>query len=351
MKVLLVSVKSEVSHGGIAVWTKSYLEGCDLSGIAVDLVNVEMRGQRAADGTAKRNLLDEVRRTNSILKQLRVFLKKTDCYTVAHLNTSCGSFGLLRDYIVAKRIVSKGIPLVTHYHCDIPRAIRSERNKRYLGKLVRISKDNLVLCEGSRLYLEKEFGCSAEKIPNFVDDALILREGRTVSENLERAFFVGRVGPQKGVAEIYELARRFPDLTFILVGEVSRDVLQWEKPGNVQLLGGMSHEQVIEQIDRADVFIFPSHSEGFSVALLESMARGLPAVATDVGAAADMLADGCGLVVKKGDVDAMERAMREVQSPVCRQEISQKAIRKVRECYTREAVIQRLVRLYNAEKE
>ena len=48
---------------------------------------------------------------------------------------------------------------------------------------------------------------------------------------------------------------------------------------------------------RADLFVFPSLSEGFSNALLEAMAASLPIVATPAGAAADLLRDGINAAV------------------------------------------------------
>ena len=350
MKVLLVSVKNEAAHGGIAVWTESYLKGCADRGIETDIVNIQMQGKRAVDGTAKRNLMDELRRTADIFAQLRQYLKCPGDYDVAHLNTSCGTFGLIRDLMIAQQIVRKGISLVTHYHCDVANCIGNALSHRCLGKLAKLSKHNLVLNENSRRYLEEQFDLDGVKVPNFIEQSLVLHTEKTVRETLEQVFFVGRIEPQKGAAEIYELARRFPELNFALVGEVREEVAQWDKPENVVLLGGMPHEQVVAQMDQSDVFLFPSHSEGFSVALMESMARGLPAVATDVGAAADMLANGCGIVVPKGDVDAMERALKELKDPELRKSISNAAANKVRQCYTTDAVMRLLEQYYTADK-
>jgi glycosyltransferase involved in cell wall biosynthesis len=60
----------------------------------------------------------------------------------------------------------------------------------------------------------------------------------------------------------------------------------------------------------ADVFALPSYAEGFSNALLEAMASGLPAVVTDVGGNAEALVDGAGgVLVPAGDVAALTRAL------------------------------------------
>lgn len=344
MKLLLISVKSQISRGGIAVWTDRYLSRCEAHGIDCTLVNTEIVGKRALQGTASRNISDEFVRTKRIFKDLKQCLKAD--FDVAHLNTSCGTFGLFRDYLVARKIKKKGIALATHYHCDIPFWIHNPISRTVLGKLASLSDRNLVLCENSRRYLLEQFGVEAQKIPNFIEETLVRKDSKQTSQTLQRVFFTGRVEEAKGAAEMYALARRFPELNFALVGEVSEQVAGWEKPENVSLLGGKPHAQVIEALDGADLFLFPSHSEGFSVALMEAMARGVPCIATDVGANADMLADGCGIVVPKGDVDAMEQAIAQLQDAQLRNEMSCRAVEKVRTCYTTDAVMLRIKSMY-----
>lgn len=104
MKVLLVSVKSERSKGGVAVWTNQYLSGCEAGGIQCDVVNTEAVGKIAVNVTAKRNLKDEFIRTRRINSELSIDLKQNH-YDVAHLNTNIGFLGIIRDYYVAKNIV------------------------------------------------------------------------------------------------------------------------------------------------------------------------------------------------------------------------------------------------------
>ena len=345
MKLLLMSVQSEQSRGGIATWTARFLDACEAHGISCTLVNTETVGKRQTQGTARRSALDEFVRTRRIFRDLRAALKQGK-YDAAHLNTSCGTFGLFRDLIAAKRIRRKGIRTVTHFHCDIPYWIHNPLSRWALGRLVALSDVRLVLCENSRLYLEKTFGASSEKIPNVLDDNMIRADEKPVADTISTAFFVGRVSEAKGARELYELASRLPHITFRLAGVPSDTVAAWSKPENVVLVGSLPHAEVLSEMDRADVFIFPSHSEGFSLALTEAMARGLPSVATDVGANADMLADGCGFVVKKCDVDGMVAAMEALTDPDARREVSRRAAEKARRAYATDVIVEQIRSYY-----
>ena len=74
------------------------------------------------------------------------------------------------------------------------------------------------------------------------------------------------------------------------------------------------------------------------MALMEAMARGLPAIATDTGANAEMLADGCGIVVPCHDIRAMLEALSQLNDPALRRSISICAIQKISQNYTEENV-------------
>lgn len=344
MKVLLVSVKSEKSKGGVAVWTKQYLAGCEAVGIRCDIVNTEAIGKIAVNITAKRNLKDEFFRTRRINKELNSRLKQKD-YDIAHLNTSIGFFGIIRDCYLARNIVRHGIPLVVHFHCDIPYWVRNPLIRRYLRKVLKLSKINFVLCKNSHQYLRREFKEDSVFVPNFVNEKLII-EHKVVSTEIKKICFAGRVSEEKGAKEIFEVAKKFPNIQFRLAGEVSAEMQSWSKPSNVELLGSLSHDKIMNLLDESDLFLFPSHTEGFSLALAESMARGVPAIATDVGANSNMLETNGGIIVRVGDTDAMIDAVRRMQDSVLRQEMSNWCIKKVKEYYTVNQVMGKIRQLY-----
>jgi glycosyltransferase involved in cell wall biosynthesis len=72
---------------------------------------------------------------------------------------------------------------------------------------------------------------------------------------------------------------------------------------DVEFLGQRDVAGVREALDSAHLFVLPSLTEGLPRALLEAMARGLPAVATNVGGVPELLPADC--LVPPGDARAL----------------------------------------------
>jgi glycosyltransferase involved in cell wall biosynthesis len=69
---------------------------------------------------------------------------------------------------------------------------------------------------------------------------------------------------------------------------------------------------LVAALDRSDVFVLPSRSEGLPHSVVEAMARALPVVATAVGGLPAFLRDGNGVLVPSGDPEAMARTLAEL---------------------------------------
>lgn len=81
----------------------------------------------------------------------------------------------------------------------------------------------------------------------------------------------------------------------------------------VTLAGPVDEDAMPAVYDRANVFALPSRFETCNMATREAMTRGLPVVAFAVGGLPENLGDApAGRLVPPGDVDAFERALRDV---------------------------------------
>ena len=106
--------------------------------------------------------------------------------------------------------------------------------------------------------------------------------------------------------------------------------------------------RVAETGPASDVGILPSHEEGFSNAILEGMAAGLPMVVTRVGGNPEAVVHGVtGLVVPPRDPSAMAAAVLDlVRDPARRQRMGEAGRHRVEEAFSLDACVDRYARLY-----
>ncbi len=97
-----------------------------------------------------------------------------------------------------------------------------------------------------------------------------------VSETIGRVLFAGRLAPEKRIDTIMAAAQELPEVRFSIAGDgpqKSEVVSCAAKLPNLEYLGWISRDDLIEQIDLADVLVLPSYVESFGTVALEAMAR------------------------------------------------------------------------------
>jgi glycosyltransferase involved in cell wall biosynthesis len=114
--------------------------------------------------------------------------------------------------------------------------------------------------------------------------------------------FMSRFVASKGILELVDisarLAEQVPNVRFLLVGDgplrsrVERHIHQLGLKERFRLVGFQPWGRTPSYLNAMDVFAFPSHSEGFGLALMEAMACGLSAVTTDQSGTQDVLVHG-----------------------------------------------------------
>jgi glycosyltransferase involved in cell wall biosynthesis len=82
--------------------------------------------------------------------------------------------------------------------------------------------------------------------------------------------------------------------------------------GRVTFTGSAMGAELERAYHRADVFVLPSHYEGYGLAVAEAVARGLPVVCSDTGAGAELVGPDSGAVVHPGDLEGLTAALARV---------------------------------------
>lgn len=343
MKVLLLSPLPP-PIGGIARWTERYLDWCE-SNLDVNVVNTALVGNRVINPGKKPGIIEEIKRANKIIAETRKALKE-DNIDIMHLNTSCSHFGIYRDWICTILAKKRNIPVILHCHCNINDQLGKHKLAVFtFSKMVISAKKILVLNKDSKNYVNKIGFNSNEILPNFLLDNQISTQ-HVIKKNVEKVLFIGEIRVAKGILVIYEVAKRNPLIEFRLAGKVNEEMYHYKKPSNVYFTGVLENTDVQRELDMADIFLFPSFTEGFSNALLEAMARGLPVIASDVGANYDMVENKGGVIVPVNDVNATDNALKKLLDASVRKKMSAWNINKVKKTYMYKDVMNRLIEIY-----
>lgn len=201
------------------------------------------------------------------------------------------------------------------------------------------------------------------------NDGAALRRELGLPPKAPLVTMLARLSPIKGIDHFLEAAARLrnihPDACFLLVGEcytrggerdfkvdeAYRKVLK-DKVDSLGLTDRVIftglRKDVPDVLAASAVSVLPSLSEGISNTLLESMAAGVPVVATRVGGTPEAITDGeQGLLVPPGDSQALASAISRVLSdPLLALRLGNNGRRRVAEEFSFEAVVRRTEALY-----
>ena len=130
--------------------------------------------------------------------------------------------------------------------------------------------------------------------------------------------FVGRLSVEKGIAPLLAGWRRGrpgvdPDRSSAMARHGPRSRRPAAVDPTIRLLGQVDRSVVVDEMRRAAALVMPSiWYEGMPMTLVEAFANGLPVIASDLGAMADMVAEGrTGRRFPAGDAGALAGALRD----------------------------------------
>lgn len=195
--------------------------------------------------------------------------------------------------------------------------------------------------------------------PPCLEDRSVVREGLGFGAFREVVLTIGNIRRVKGI-DIFlraaaQICKDHPSALFLVVGdnhepahfdELKKLAAELGLTKNVLFYG--PSEDVARLLASADVFCLPSRSEGFSNALIEAMAAGIPCVATRVGGNTEAIEDGSnGILVLPEDPQALSLAIAGLlDDPVRAEALGRRAIETVRARFTHAAMMNHMTGIY-----
>ena len=265
----------------------------------------------------------------------------------------------LRDLLGCKIVVSFRGYDINHFGLDDPACYAD----------VFATADHIHAVSEAVWHRARRRGCSKDRPHTVVTDAVDstwfeAKEPKSptlpTAERPLRVLSVGRLHWKKGHTYALSALRRLVEqeipLQYRIAGDgEQRDALEYDiedqgLSGHVELIGACTAEQVLEHLEWADVFLHPSLSEAFGVAVLEAQAMGVPVVCSDAGGLPENVADGeTGFVVSARDEVALaERVQRLAADPPLRRLMGDAARSRVKARFDAKAQLDRFEELYHA---
>lgn len=176
------------------------------------------------------------------------------------------------------------------------------------------------------------------------DEAVLERLGRRYRILGSNAHLIKRKGLEEAVRALAELE----DCALVVVGdgpwrerliEIARAIGVEARCWFTGYRGNVS-----SFLTRYDIYVMPSHSEGFGLALLEAMAAGLPCVCSDIAVFHEILQQEEAVFFKVGDSAALAAAVRQALGQ--RELLSQRARERYLAQFTGEAMSSNYMAFY-----
>ncbi len=281
--------KNKKQHpGGMITATRQLVLYLKANNILYDIIDTSQNNFPSPSNFKK--LIDAFKRILSI----KNFLSKNK-YRGA-LVFSTDGLGFFEKIILALILEFKGVP--TMFFIRSGRFIGHVNNSKLFKKVAvyLLSKVTYIAHQGG-LWNEfyKKLDIDENKIYKLLNWIEVKKTPKKVlkSSNNEGLVFlyVGWLIEEKGIQDLKEVIFENEGLkkhTFIFVGSGSLfdEMAKFIKDKNITniiLKGWLSEEEVVEEYKKADVFIFPSHLEGFPNVVLEALNYRLPIITTNVG--------------------------------------------------------------------
>ena len=185
------------------------------------------------------------------------------------------------------------------------------------------------------------------------------RKSLGIDESHFVATMVARFTPNKDYTMLVEFAEKLKDITnlvFLAIGkgetlEHTQQLCKEKGVENIKFLGFRSDVEKILMCSEVGLLFTNDkvHAEGISNSILESMAAGLPVIATNGGGTPEIIENGkSGFIVEPCDSEAAAKQLRELYTnDKLREEIGNNAKARIVEQFTLDSMTKKYIDFYN----
>jgi len=225
---------------------------------------------------------------------------------------------LFNSYYAVKYFSSLSIPIVALEHWS---ALNHNPIAPYVKAMAEFTYPRLsqllTVSEPLKQRIFDIFNVPAKVVHNMVGNEFIYTN--SPAEKLFTFISVGSLFPVKNhallISALAKLNLPKDKWQLIIVGEgnerahLQQLISHYNLMANIHLVGKKSKDEIVHMLNTSHVFVLPSLSENFSVAVLESLACGLPVIASICGGIRECINDMNGLLFEVGDENGLANCL------------------------------------------
>jgi sugar transferase (PEP-CTERM/EpsH1 system associated) len=251
-----------------------------------------------------------------------------------------------------------GVPRLVHTRHG--QRFEASRRQTALFRLVSRLADRVICVSQDSARLSVKEGIAPKRVCAIWNGIDVARFDYSGPAKGGPAVMVGRLSPEKDVDNLLKatalVVREQPEFRLEVAGDgpclsaLRQSARDLGLDHHVRFLGQV--RDIPALLARASLFVLPSLTEGISLTLLESMARGLPVVTTRVGGNAEVVAEGeTGLLVPAQNPSELARAILEVwRDPVAGHRMGLAGRSRVEQCFDVRHMVAAYEAHYDADK-
>lgn len=357
LKKVLVLSNMYPSHLSktFGIFVKNQVELLRKKGLDVDVIAI--RDPRKQKGTLLKKY------GKFFLQNLWNLIVRGRKYDAVHVHYifPTGLVGLLYKKWFGKKLI------VTSHGGDIDQmSKKSPFVQKQTKKILEAADHVIAVGEGLKKDIKENFSIPDEKISVinmgvnreifYEQDNEKLREKLGIAPEEKVILFVGNLIRAKGLDDLLAACEKMSmeeeNISLHLIGEAKDKIYIQELKNRVdKLKNAVIHDavgqlEIAEWMNAADLFILPSHMEGFGLVALEAMACGLPVVGTDVGGLKFLLDGNAGMKVEPHNPEELaEKALEVLRNPQIQKELKENGLKKANQ-YDQHRLVDRVISLY-----
>lgn len=300
---------------------------------------------------------NQIQKCVSFAAALAKYDRMLNDFDIVHLHVSArGSFR--RKSLMATIAHAKGKKVILHEHSgEFARdfATKGETFRRDVRKAFCIADRVVVLSEEWRDYFAENV-CDPAKLI-VIHNAVPIPKYSCTPELKSDVLFLGRLDANKSPDVLLRASKQvvelFPSSKFYYAGD--GDIKSYERIAadlgvmkNCVFCGWVSEDERECLFSNAGILCLPSKHEAMPMCVLEAMAHGIPVITTPVGGIPQLIKDGVeGRIMPVDDETRLSELLIELlSSPEERGSLGRAAREKVRNEFSIEASIEKIINLY-----